>query len=89
MCPNEGIMKDSKGLTFASSSTGKGSPETLLTYQDVLELLDIKEIPGTQVNKDFTVRVMNIALQEKGLEWIKANRAQLIHEMEMMTTMMG
>ncbi len=66
-----------------------GSQEIHLTFEDVLKLLEVKELPflDTPELENFAVRSTKDILTRHNPEWIKEHKTRLIEELELISEM--
>jgi hypothetical protein len=62
----------------------KGVSDKLLTLEDVLRLLNVKELPVEPKMIDHVIQWTNELVQEYGEDWIIQNRGRLVIELEEM-----
>jgi hypothetical protein len=75
-------MRQKDGQISTSSITRKPYQGSPLTYSDVLELLGIKESPGSQWHRDLAVETINETAREKGLDYIRSIRGRILKDLE-------
>ena len=83
-------MKNTEDGLYHSGNTLMGSQENRLTFDDVLNLLDLKETPSfleVPGMKGFAVSGMMSILKRHDEAWVKENKVRLIEELEQISEM--
>ncbi len=85
----DGTMKNTDGQQSLSGNTLKDSQGNQLTYEGVLRLLEVKELPflDTPELKGLAVRGAEALLTRYPPEWFKEHRVRLIEELEQIAWM--
>ncbi|MFC1877706.1 hypothetical protein ACFL2E_10625 [Thermodesulfobacteriota bacterium] len=82
-------MKNTEVRQSLSGNTRKDYQETRLTFDSVLRLHGVKELPflDTPELQNFAIEGTEDLLSRHGPEWIKQHRVRLIEELELISEM--
>ena len=84
-----GIMKNTEDQTSHFGNTRKGYQGTQVTYETVLNLLQVNDLPflDEQWMKDLATKGTERMLNEYGPQWIRDNKIRLVEELEQISDM--
>jgi hypothetical protein len=59
-------------------------PFQIVSLQEALALLGLKEVPGGEADAGLIFSGMNRLIRTYGVDWVKANRVRLVEELEIL-----